>query len=101
VLSPISLNFGTHSVGSTSAAKVITLTNNQKVTLNFTSITVNGADSGDFAQINTCGSLAVGAKCTVSVTFTPSATGHRSATLALTDSAPNSPQTAALNGTGN
>lgn len=101
VLSPISLNFGTHSVGSTSAAKVITLTNNQKVTLNFTSITVNGADSGDFAQINTCGSLAVGAKCTVSVTFTPSATGHRSATLALTDSAPNSPQAAALNGTGN
>jgi Abnormal spindle-like microcephaly-assoc'd, ASPM-SPD-2-Hydin len=100
VMNPPSLSFGNQTVGTTSAAKVITVTNNEKVTLNFTSVTITGKNSGDFAEINTCGSVAAGGKCTVSVTFTPSAKGNRAATLTLTDDASTSPQTAKLSGTG-
>lgn len=44
--------------------------------LGIASIAVTGADSGDFAETNACGaSVAAGANCTISVTFTPSAVG--------------------------
>src|SRR6202023_2888191 len=57
--------------------------------------------SGDFSQTNTCGaSVAAGGSCTVSVVFTPTATGSRTGTLTITDSASNSPQTVSLSGTG-
>ena len=38
--------------------------------------------------------------CAVSVTFTPSAAGSRTATLSINDNAANSPQTVSLSGTG-
>jgi len=100
ILSPASLSFGMQNVGTTSAAKNITVKNNEKVTVTFTSVNITGADSSEFAQTDNCTSLASGATCTVSVTFTPSAKGAQSATLTLTDSAINSPQTATLSGTG-
>jgi hypothetical protein len=101
-LTPATLAFGTETAGTTSAAKTETVTNNQKVALNIASIAISGADAGDFAQTGTsCGStLAAGKKCTITLTFTPSTTGVRSATLQLTDSASTSPQTAKLGGTG-
>ena len=45
-------------------------------------------------------SLAPGGTCVISVTFTPTVKGYRSALVTLTDSATNSPQTATINGTG-
>jgi hypothetical protein len=56
--------------------------------------------SGDFAiSNNTCGStLAASTGCAISITFTPTASGQRSGTLSLTDSA--GTQTAQLSGTG-
>jgi hypothetical protein len=44
--------------------------------------------------------LAAGASCTISATFTPSATGTRSASIQVTDNATGSPQSIALSGTG-
>ena len=44
--------------------------------------------------------MAAGGSCTINVTFTPTATGSRSATLTVTDNASNSPQTAGVSGTG-
>jgi hypothetical protein len=101
-LTPATLAFGTVAVGTTSAPKTETVTNNQKVTLNITSITITGNDPSDFTQTGTtCGStLSAGAKCTITLTFTPGAKGARSATLKLTDSAATSPQMAKLTGTG-
>lgn len=101
-LTPATLAFGNETVGSTSAAKTETVTNNQKVALDITSITITGANASNFTQTGTtCGStLSAGAKCTITLTFTPSAKGARSATLKLTDSASTSPQTAKLTGTG-
>ena len=70
--------------------------------MSITSLAVTGNNAGDFAQTNTCGSsVAVGANCTISVTFTPSASGTRTASLSITDNASDSPQTVSLTGTGN
>src|SRR5206468_3964315 len=53
-----------------------------------------------YADINSPSTLAANATCTINVTFTPAATGSRSATLTVTDNASNSPQTAGVSGTG-
>ncbi len=103
-LSPTSLTFGNQSVGTTSAAQTITLTNTGSATLNITSIAVTGTNSADFVQTNTCGTLPAsfssGAGCSFSVTFGPTATGPRTAAITITDDAADSPQSATLTGTG-
>jgi hypothetical protein len=79
----------------------VTLKNNLLQLLAFSSITITGADTADFTQTNTCGSsVAANSGCVVSVTFKPTATGTRTATLNLNDAANNSPQTISLTGTG-
>ncbi len=96
-LTPSSLTFSGTTVGSTSAAQSITVRNTGTVALNISSI----AASANFAQTNTCGnSLAAGASCTVSVTFSPASTGSLTGTLTITDNAASQTQTVALSGTG-
>jgi hypothetical protein len=100
---PTSLNFGTQPVGVTSAPQTVTVTNNNNVTVNFSSIAITGANSADFAKAtDTCSpSVAAGASCTVSVTFKPAAAvGSESATLEFTDDDVNSPQDVSLSGSG-
>jgi hypothetical protein len=99
---PSPLAFGNQGVGSTSAAKTVTLTNNSSVAVTISSTVISGANSTDFAKsATTCGaSLASKASCTISITFTPSAAAPESATLTITDSAANSPQSVSLTGTG-
>src|SRR5207248_125423 len=103
-LSPTSLTFPSQTVGTTSAAQAVNLSNSGSAALTITSIAITGTNSGDFAQNNNCplspSTLAAGAKCTINATFTPSATGTRSATLTVSDNATGSPQTVALSGTG-
>src|SRR5439155_622010 len=100
-LSPTSLTFASQTVSSTSAPQAVALQNGTSSALSITSIAFTGTNSGDFAQTNNCGaSLAAGASCSIDVTFTPTAIGARTATLTVTDSASNSPQTACVSGTG-
>ncbi len=100
-LSPTSLAFGNQSVGATSTAQTVTLTNTGNAALSVTSLNFTGTNASDFAQTNTCGSsVAAGGKCTISVTFTPAASGSRTATLSIADNASGSPQTVSLSGTG-
>jgi hypothetical protein len=100
-LSATSINFGSEPVGKTSGPNTLTLTNTGQASLTFQSITITGANPADFAQTNTCGSaIAAGANCTLSVTFTPTKKGSRSATLSIADSGGGSPQTVSLTGTG-
>lgn len=102
-LSPSTANFGDEPTGGTTPAQTFTLTNNSTspLSLNTTSFTFTGANPLDFTQTNNCvPSLAVGASCQINVTFTPGATGSRSATLEVADSDSSSPQTASLSGTG-
>ncbi len=97
-LTPASETFATEKVGTSSPAKVLTLTNKQAVAL--TGITIS--TTGDFSvSATTCStSLAAKAKCTISVVFTPTATGTRTGILSVADSAVGSPQTSSLKGTG-
>ncbi|MBZ5507999.1 MAG: choice-of-anchor D domain-containing protein [Acidobacteriia bacterium] len=98
-LTPTSLSFGIQAVGTTSSARTINVTNVGSVALSIASISVTGTNRANFAQTNTCGtSVAVGATCTISVTFTPSAAGPRTAAVTLKDGA--GTQTVALDGTG-
>jgi hypothetical protein len=100
-LSATSLSFGNQNVGTASAAQTLTLTNTGTASLTVTSIAVTGSNVGDFAQTNTCGSsVAAGANCTLTVTFTPSAAGSRAASLSISDNATGSPQVVSLSGTG-
>jgi hypothetical protein len=98
---PTSLTFAPQSVGTSSAPMTVTLKNSLLQALAFSSITITGADPADFTQTNTCGSsVPANSGCVVSVTFRPTATGTRTATLNLNDAANNSPQTISLTGTG-
>jgi uncharacterized repeat protein (TIGR01451 family) len=100
-LAPTSLTFASQNIGTTSAAQVVTLTNSGNAALTITGVTVAGANAGDFAETNTCpASLAAAAKCTISVTFTPSAAGARAASVTITNNATGSPQVVPLAGTG-
>jgi hypothetical protein len=100
-LSPTSLNFGTVTVGQTSAAQLVTLTNTGGATLTITSIVLSGGNANQYAMTKTCGgSLAPTASCSVSVTFKPMKRGNLSGNLVFTDNAANSPQSVALSGKG-
>jgi Abnormal spindle-like microcephaly-assoc'd, ASPM-SPD-2-Hydin len=100
-LSATSLSFGNQLINTTGATQTITLTNTGTGPLSINNFKLGGTNPGDFAQTNNCpGTLAVNANCTINVTFSPNATGTRTATLSINDNAPNSPQTVALSGTG-
>jgi hypothetical protein len=94
-LSPRSLSFANLAVGTTSTPQTVVLTDAGNATLIITSITV----TGNFSQTNDCGaSLAPGASCTLTVTFTPTATGPESGSILVADNAIGSPQAIELEG---
>ncbi len=100
-VSPSSLNFGSQTVGTTSAPQTVTVTNNSSTSITISSIKFSGGEPQDFAQTNTCGSsLAGNSSCTVSVTFTPHAKGALSSNLGVYDTGGGSPQTVPVSGTG-
>ena len=100
-LTPSTISFGSQALGTTSATANVTVKNNQTSALTISSIAIS---LSDFQETTTCpltpGTLARGGSCTISVTFDPSVLGSRSATLSVTDSANNSPQTVSLSGRG-
>jgi hypothetical protein len=100
-LAPTSVKFGFWPVGQTSTVKSIKLTNLGSAPLAIGSITISGANLGDFSEKNACSSsLAAGANCVIRITFTPTATGGRYATIYVADSDWTSPQRVSLTGTG-
>jgi hypothetical protein len=99
-VTPVSLSFGTITVGQTSAPKTVTLSNNQSVPLTFT-YAVSGnyevTTSGKNPCTNTLPKLS---QCTVSVRFSPNQNGLIRGAFAVTHNASFSPQNANLSGTG-
>jgi hypothetical protein len=101
LLSSTSLNFGAELVGTASAPNQVTVSNPSGLALTISSIAVTGTNAADFSRTNTCGTgLAVGANCTLTVTFKPTQTGPLTASVAIADNASGSPQTIGLSGTG-
>ncbi len=96
-LTPVSLSFVPQGVGTTSAAKTVTVTNTSGAVVNIASIVANG----DFARTTTCGAtLAPSASCTIDVTFGPTTAGTYLSSLVITSNAASSPNTVSLSGTG-
>jgi Beta-propeller repeat len=97
-------SLGSQLVGTGSGAQVVSLTNSGNAPLTISSIAVGGANSGDFTQTNTCpgsnATLGANANCIISVTFTPTVTGSRTASITVIDNAPGSPHNVTLTGTG-
>ena len=99
--SPGLLTFANQQVGTTSLPQTITVTNTGSAPLTFSGISI--ASPGGFSQTNTCtAALAPAATCTITVLFSPSATGSLSNAIVVNDSAPQTagPQSIPLTGTG-
>jgi hypothetical protein len=97
-ISPLNVNYGAVAVGAKKVETVI-LTNDQKTSLAINSVTLGGANAGDFTAKSACGSSRkAGWDCTITVTFLPTVTGARSATLSIKDAI--GTQTVQLSGTG-
>ena len=102
-LSATSLSFAAQTVGTTSAAQSVMLTDSGTAPMALSGVNIGGTNPGDFViGSNGCGtgSLAAGAACAVWVEFTPAASGSRNAVLSFADSAAGSPQTVSLVGIG-
>ncbi len=100
-LSLSSLSFSSQTVGTTSAAQIIALTNVGTATLTLSALTITGANASEFGQGGTCtGSLAPGATCQINVTFVPASGGTKSATLNIPHSGSGG-STVSLSGIGN
>jgi len=96
-VAPASLTFASQALNTTSSAQTVTVSNTGTAAASLSVIVT----SGDFSQTNTCGtSIAAGSSCTVSVKFTPVASGTRTGSLTIASNASNSPATVALTGTG-
>lgn len=102
-LTPTSLTFGSQDIGTTSAPQSVTVTNSGTANLFINSAATRGTDALDFTEVDDgCSGLTLtpGTSCSVSITFSPTATGTRSGTLIVTDNAADSPQTVPITGTG-
>ncbi|MGA3325471.1 MAG: kelch repeat-containing protein, partial [Terriglobia bacterium] len=104
-LAPRTLSFGNQAVNQPSAAMSATLKNTQAVPLSISSIAISGGTAAaDYVAGGNCplrpSTLGPGENCRITVTFTPSAPGMRTATLTLTDDAHTSLPTVSLTGIG-
>lgn len=99
VVTPGNLNFGNSQIAIASPVQTVTLTNAGKAALGATTVSA----SANFAvATNNCNqSLAVGASCTITASFTPPAAGSFNGALTLSNNATfGGKQTVALTGTG-
>jgi hypothetical protein len=97
-LSATSLAFGSVNTGVTTAAQIVTVTNTGTAPLTVSTATTT--DPQFAVASNLCTTVAVGASCTITVSFTPTATGPQAATLNIATNATGSPSGVALGGTG-
>jgi hypothetical protein len=80
-----------------SSTLTATLTNTASATASITSISI----TGHYTQTNNCGSsLAAGAFCTFTVTFTPTKAGTQTGVITVNNNLPNSPETLNTTGSG-
>ena len=94
-LNPVSLQYGTLTVGSSSPAQSVLLRNMGSAALLISSIT----PLGDFTETDDCGSSVPAAgTCALSIVFTPKAGGSRTGTITVHDDAAGSSQVITLSG---
>ncbi len=101
-VTPASVAFAGQQVGTVGRTRTYRVTNEGSADLVTSGVALTGRNPGDYRTATNCGKapVAPGRTCTVSVRFGPTFTGLRTATAALYDNAPRTPQGAALTGYG-
>jgi hypothetical protein len=101
-LRPLAINFAAQIAGTSGPSQTAYLTNAGSATLQISSVSITGPNAADFAiTSNSCGtSLTAYANCPITVAFSPTAAGGRSATLVASDNATGGLQTVSLSGNG-
>ncbi len=100
-VSPSSLSFASRPINTTSSAQTIAVSNGGGASFQITGITLSGTDAAAFTASNGCSTVAAGASCTISLTFKPTTTGAKAATLAIASTAIGTPSVSvSLSGTG-
>lgn len=105
-LSTSSLGFGDQPLGSSSSAQTVTVTNtaaNGAQSLALGQLSTSGTNAGDFTiGSDHCSnqSVAPGNSCTIGVSFAPTGTGSRTASLIVPSNAASSPDSVSLSGSG-
>jgi FtsP/CotA-like multicopper oxidase with cupredoxin domain len=100
-VAPAALVFSTP-LGVPSAAQVVTVTNTGTAPLTINNVTRTGANPNQFAHLSSCpASLAIGASCTISVQFSPTAASPltKTANLNVVVGAPATNAVVSLTGT--
>ena len=105
VLTPsaLSLTFSDTITGQKSVSQSITLTSSGDQSVSFQSISITGANVGDFQESDNCVSTVVlqpSHSCSIFVVYAPTSVGSSLATLNVLDSAVGNPQQYGLSGTG-
>jgi hypothetical protein len=99
--SPAVPSFPSTTQGTSSPSETLTVMNSGTAPLHISSVSLTGLNAADFSVTNNCTApVAPSANCTISLVFSPSAPGQRSANLMITDDAASSPQTVLLSGAG-
>jgi hypothetical protein len=102
-VAPTSLAFGNQAHGTSSLAKIVTVTNTGTVPLliAYSSSTLAGANPTQYIESSNCGvPLAAGGSCTISVSFFPGSTGSKPATLSIAPGGGAGTKNVPLTGTG-
>ena len=100
-LNPTSMTFANQEVGASSATKTVTVTNSGASSVTILSLTASTDFVVTASGTKPCGgALAAKAKCTFSVTFTPSAAGAVKGTVAIANSSSVNPQLLDITATG-
>jgi hypothetical protein len=96
-VAPTNLTFVSQTLNTPSAAQVVTVTQTGTTSVPISSVSA----SGDFGQTNNCGTVTANdGTCSISVKFTPTASGTRNGTLSISGNFTDNPQTVSLSGTG-
>ncbi len=96
-VAPSSLSFSSTVVGSSATSQQFAINNTGTAALTVSAVS---SDNAEFSLVSTCGTIAAGGSCGVSVGFTPTATGARSGTITVSHNAAGGTSLVALSGTG-
>src|SRR5579864_3350931 len=86
-VTPFAVAFPPQQLGSTSPPILVSVSNNGSAQLTVSAVQLTGANAGSFSDSTSCGTLAAGTSCVISLQFSPTSSGSASATLNIQSSA--------------
>ena len=88
---PAIANFGPVQVCGTSSPKTVTISNRGISDLVISGVSITDLNSSEFNQTNDCTTISAGGSCTITGTFSPTSTGSKNGTMAISSNDPLKP----------